>query len=144
MLGQERPAGLAPEPPAGGVRLAFLGLGQGGVQPEKGGQVVGLGRRVEMQRPPEAGHPPRRLAAQHAVGAEVDRGVGRQLEAEQVGVFGRVGDGSERGGHRAGGGALAHDGQGPEQLGETDGLTAATACPSTPGRRPAGSAPGRA
>ena len=57
--------------------------------------MVGLRRRLELERAPEAGDAIPRLASQHALVAEVDRGVGVELQQEEVAELRGVGQRAE-------------------------------------------------
>ena len=105
--------------------LCRFGFGQGGVEAEQRREMVGFRRRDVAQCPPEARHPVGGLAAQHPLGPEIHRGVGRQLKYERVGVVGWGGARrqAEGGGHplvlRPG--PFADHGQRPEQFGRRHG-----------------------
>src|SRR6266508_309589 len=60
-----------------------------GVEAEQSGEVVGLGGWDEAERAPEAGNPVPRLASEHRLVSEVDRGVGIEVELEELGVLDR-------------------------------------------------------
>ena len=64
-----------------------------GVQHEQDAEVVGVGGRGQPERPPEPGDPVQSLAAELALGAEVDRGVRGRGQHEHAGVLGRGGRG---------------------------------------------------
>ena len=76
--------GLCRRGPAGLRR----GLAQAGVQGEEGRQVIGFGGRRDGDGPPEPRGPVGTLAAERTIRPEVDRGVRRAVEHEDIGVLG--------------------------------------------------------
>jgi hypothetical protein len=94
------------------------GLAQAGVQGQQGAEVIGFGGRGDGQSPPEPGGAVGALAAERPVRAEVDRGVGRAVQHEDLGVLGLADRGQpERAGHGPGrDGAVGHRAQSAEQL----------------------------
>jgi hypothetical protein len=85
MLVQQRGTGLPPQHPARPGRFLVLRLDQGRVQTEQRGEMVRVGRYGQPQRVPEPGYPVGGLTAQHALGAQVDRGERDQLHDERFG-----------------------------------------------------------
>jgi hypothetical protein len=49
--------------------------------------VVGLGRRDDPERPPEPANAVAGLAPEHGLVSEVDRGIGIEIELEELGVL---------------------------------------------------------
>ena len=85
---EQRAAGPGERVGGGAHARVAGGLAQAGVQAEQRGQVVWLGGRRDADGPPEPGHPVGGLAAEAALRAQVDRGVGRAVEDEHLGVLG--------------------------------------------------------
>src|SRR5579859_5599760 len=91
MLPEQGLPRAAPELQPGGVLFCGFALGQRGIQTEQRGQVVRFCGRRQMERSPEPGHAVPGLPAELALAPYIDRRVGPELEAEDVGVVGDVG-----------------------------------------------------
>jgi hypothetical protein len=93
VLVQQCGAGLAAQRPAGPGGLVLFRVGQRRVEAEQRGHMVRFGRYGHPQRPPEASDPVGGLAAEHALGAHVDRGVRHELQDERLGPVRAAGPG---------------------------------------------------
>lgn len=78
--------------------------------------MVGLRGRRNARRAPEAGDAVARLTAKHPLRAHVDRGVGVELEGEELGLVGGAGAWQLERRRDCRGGLLAVGSQGPEEL----------------------------
>ena len=102
----------------GGPTGLRRGLAQAGVQGQQGGQVIGFGGRRDGEGPPETRGPVGALAAERSVRAEVDRGVGRAVQHEDLGVLGLADRGQPERARDGPGrdGAIGHRAESAEQL----------------------------